>query len=143
MAATQSILQNVRQQTVVKVISDGSPGQSNVNLLDSKRPDETFLGYALCNVNIQTVIYSSSDSSSSPIVISRGVTAYNASNVMYLHGSGSMNFAQETGFNDKTLNASNITINMPALSVLYLILGKPSGYLEPDFQGNIFVQRMN
>jgi hypothetical protein len=32
---------------------------------------------------------------------------------------------------------------MPALSVLYLILGKPPGYLEPDFQGNIFVQRMN
>lgn len=143
MAATQSILQNVRQQTVVKFISDGSPGQSNVNLLDLKRPDETFLGHALCNVNIQTVIYSSSDSSSAPIVISRGVTAYSASNVMYLHGSGSMNFAQETGFHDKTLNASNVTVNMPALSVLYLILGKSSGYLEPDFQGNIFVQRMN
>ena len=143
MAATQSTLQNVRQQTVVKVISDGSPGQSNVNLLDLKRPDETFLGYPLCNVNIQTVIYSSSDSSSSPIVISRGPNAYSVSNVMYLHGSGSMNFAQETGFHDKTLNASNITINMPALSVLYIILGKSSGYLEPDFQGNIFVQRMN
>ena len=143
MAVTQSILQNVRQQTVVKFISDGSTGQSNVNLLDLKRPDETFLGVALCNVNIQTVMYSASDAASGPIVISRGSNAYGASNVLYLHGSGSMDFAQDAGFNDKTLNASNITVNMPALSVLYLVLGKSSGYLEPDFQANILVQRMN
>lgn len=143
MAVTQSILQNVRQQTVVKFISDGSAGQSNVNLLDLKRPDETFLGVALCNVNIQTVMYSASDASPGPIVILRGSNAYSASNIMYLHGSGSMDFVQNTGFNDKTLNASNITVNMPALSVLYLVLGKSSGYLEPDFQSNILVQRMN
>lgn len=143
MAVTQSILQNVRQQTVVKFISDGAPGQSNVNLLNLKMPDETFLGYPSCNVNIQTVIHSASDSSASPIVISRGPNAFNVSNVIYLHGSGSMELDQGAGFHDQTLNASNITINMPALSVLYLVLGKSSGYLEPDFQGNIFVQRMN
>jgi len=143
MAVTKSILQNVRQQSVVKLISDGATGQANISLFELKMPDETFLGVNLCNVNIQTVIHSSSDSSSSPIVISRGPNAYSVSNVMYLHGSGSMELDQGAGFHDQTLNASNITVNMPALSVLYLVLGKSSGYLEPDFQGNIFVQRMN
>ena len=140
MAVTKSILQNVRQQTVVKLITDGSTGQANVSLFELKMPDETFLGVGLCNVNIQTVIYSASDASIGPIVISRGNNAYVATNVMYLHGSGSMELDQGAGFHDQTLNASNITINMPAMSTLYLVVGKSAGYLEPDFQANSFLR---
>lgn len=136
MAVTKSILQNVRQQTVVKFINDATSATSNVTLLEMKMPDETFLGEAACNVNIQTVIYSATDSLIAPIVVGRGPTAYNISNVMYLHGSGSMELDQGAGFHDQVLNGSNITVSMPPYSVLYLVVGKSSGYLEPDFQAN-------
>ena len=137
MAVTKSILQNVRQQSIVKLINDGTAAIGNVTLLELKLSDETFLGQANCNVNIQTVIYSSTDSSANPITIARGNTQANAflsGNVMYLHGSDSFEFTQNSGFNDKTLNSSNIHVQMPPLSMLYLVLGKSAGYQEPDQQ---------
>lgn len=137
MAVTKSILQNVRQQSVVKLINDTTVGTANVTLLELKLSDETFLGEANCNVNIQTVIYSSSDSSANPIVIARGNTLANAlltSNIMFLHGADSFEFTQNSGFHDKTLNSSNIYVQMPPQSMLYLVLGKSAGYQEPDQQ---------
>ena len=139
MAITKSILQNVRQQSVVKLINDGSSaGQSvSVTLRELKLADETFLGDALSNVNIQTVIFSASDSSANPIVIARGNTLSNAfivGNVMYLHGADSFELDQGAGFHDQTLNSSNISVLMPAQSMLYLVLGKSAGYQEPDQQ---------
>jgi hypothetical protein len=137
MAITKSILQNVRQQSVVKFINDATAANSNVNLVELKLSDETFLGEPNCNVNIQSVIFSSSDSSSNPIVIARGAniaTALATGNVMFLHGADSLDFAQEGGFHDKTLNSSNIAVQMPPQSMLYLILGKSAGYQEPNQQ---------
>jgi len=137
MAITKSILQNVRQQSVVKFINDATAATSNVTLLELKLSDETFLGEPNCNVNIQSVIFSSSDSSFNPIVIARGAniaTALATGNVMFLHGADSLDFAQEGGFHDKTLNSSNIAVQMPPQSMLYLILGKSAGYQEPNQQ---------
>jgi hypothetical protein len=136
MAVTKSILQNVRQQSVIKFINDGIAATSNVTLLELKMPDETFLGEVACNVNIQTVMFAATDSLISPIVIGRGPTAFSISNVMYLHGSDSFELDQGAGFHDQTLNQANLTISMPPYSMLYLVLGKASGYLEPDFQSN-------
>jgi hypothetical protein len=137
MAITKSILQNVRQQTVVKLLNDATVGTANVNLVDIKLADETFLGEALCNVNIQTVIFSASDSSVNPIVIARGPTissALSTGNVMFLHGADSFELDQGAGFHDQTLNNSNIAVQMPPQSMLYLVLGKSAGYREPDQQ---------
>jgi hypothetical protein len=137
MAITKSILQNVRQQSVIKLINDATVGTANVTLLELKLTDETFLGEANCNVNIQTVIYSASDSSANPIVVARGNTLANAlltGNVMFLHGSDSFELDQGAGFHDQTLNASNISVLMPPQSMLFLVVGKSSGYQEPDQQ---------
>ena len=137
MAITKSILQNVRQQSVVKFINDATAATSNVNLVELKLSDETFLGESNSNVNIQSVIFSASDSSSNPIVIARGANiaaALATGNVMFLHGADSLEFTQDTGFHDKTLNSSNIAVQMPPQSMLYLVLGKSAGYQEPDQQ---------
>lgn len=137
MTITKSILQNVRQQTVVKLLNDATVGTANVNLVDLKLSDETFLGESCCNVNIQTVIFSASDSSANPIVIARGAniaTALATGNVMFLHGADSFELDQGAGFHDQTLNSSNIAIQMPPQSMLYLVLGKSAGYQEPDQQ---------
>ena len=137
MAVTKSILQNVRQQSVVKLINDAAVGTANITLLELKLSDETFLGQPNCNVNIQTVIYSATDSAANPIVIARGNTLANAlltGNVMFLHGADSFEFDQGAGFHDQTLNASNIYVQMPPQSMLYLVLGKQAGYQEPDQQ---------
>ena len=137
MTITRSILQNVRQQTVVKFINDATLGTANVNLVELKLADETFLGESNCNVNIQTVLYSASDSSANPIVIARGSNtnlALATGNVMFLHGSDSFELDQGAGFHDQTLSASNISVLMPPQSMLYLVVGKSSGYQEPDQQ---------
>jgi hypothetical protein len=134
MAVTKSILQNVRQQSVVKLITDGAGGMANISLIELKLTDETFLGVIASNVNIQTVIYSATDSTAGPIVIGRGSNASSLSNVMYLHGSDNFEFTQNSGFHDSTVNQANITVSMPAMSMLYLVLGKSAGYQAPDQQ---------
>jgi hypothetical protein len=137
MAITKSILQNVRQQTVVKLINDASVGTANITLRELKLADETFLGESNCNVNIQTVIFSASDSSPNPIVVARGNTLANAlltGNVLFLHGADSFELDQGAGFHDQTLFNANIAVQMPPQSMLYLVLGKSSGYQEPDQQ---------
>jgi hypothetical protein len=134
MAVIKSSLQNVRQQSVIKLITDGAGGTANVTLLELTKTDETF-DAANAQVNIQTVIYTCSDATVSPIYIARGPNAFSTTNVMYLHGgSGSLELDQGAGFHDQTLNSSNLLITMPALSMLYLVLGKSQGYVEPNQQ---------
>jgi len=127
MAVTKTILKNKRQQTVVKFVGDGT---MTANLLELKLSDETFLGEALCNVNIQSVMWSATDSITAPILIQSG-----GANVMVLHGADSWELTQGAGFNDKQNNTSNVTVVLPAgPSMLYLVLGKSAGYREPDQQ---------
>jgi len=141
MAIDKSTLQNVRQQSVIKFINHGlTYATANLVLSELKMSDEVF-DQPNSQVNIQTVIFAASDSSAAPIVISRGPNSFSISNVMYLHGSDSLDFAQTVGFRDQTLNSANITVLMPAMSMLYLVLGKSAGFQEPDFQGNALIQR--
>lgn len=134
MAITKTILQNIRQQSVVKLNNDAGAGLSNITLLELKLADETFLGEANCNVNIQTVIWSASDSSVNPIIISRANATTSYGNVMYLHGSDSFELDQGAGFHDQQFNQANLSVFMPAYSTIYLVLGKSAGYQEPDQQ---------
>jgi hypothetical protein len=133
MAITKSILQNVRQQSVVKLINDIGAAQANITLLELKMSDET-LDQANSSVNIQTVIYSATDASAGPIVIARGPTPFTSANIMYLHGNGSMELDQGAGFHDQSNTTANITVFMPGQSLLYLVVGKSAGFLEPNQQ---------
>ena len=143
MAIERSTLQNVRQQTVVKYINHGlAYASANLLLSEIKLADET-LDQPNCQVNIQTVIFVASDATAAPIVISRGPNSFSTSNVMYLHGTNSIELDQGAGFHDQTLTSSNIFVTMPGQSTLYLVLGKAAGFQEPDFQANITVQRRN
>jgi hypothetical protein len=136
MAIDKSTLQNVRQQSVIKFINHGlAYASANLLLPELKLADE-ILDQPNCQVNIQTVIFVASDSTAAPIVISRGPNSFSVSNVMYLHGTDSLDFVQNTGFNDKTLPSSNIFVLMPGQSTLYVVLGKTAGFQEPDFQAN-------
>lgn len=134
MAITKTTLQNVRQQSVIKFINDAGAAQANLTLLELKMSDET-LDQANSQVNIQTVIYSCTDATAGPIVIARGPTPFTSANVMYLHGgSGSLELDQGAGFHDQSNASANITVLMPPQSMMYLVLGKSAGFLEPNQQ---------
>lgn len=133
MAITKTSLQNVRQQSVIKLINEIGAAQANITLLELKKDDET-LDQANSQVNIQTVIYSASDAAAGPIVISRGPTPFTSANVMFLHGSGSMELDQGAGFHDQSNASANITVTMPGQSMLYIVLGKSAGFIEPNQQ---------
>jgi hypothetical protein len=133
MPVTRSILKNVRQQAVVKFIGGGT---ANIDLrADLTQPEETFQGFGNTNVTIKTVMYSTTDSASSPILIQRGVNATVATNVMILYGTADWELDQGAGFVDNTGANSNVTVILPAAgATLYLVLGKTSGYIGPDLQ---------
>jgi|688.fasta_scaffold431088_1 hypothetical protein len=133
MPVTRSILKNVRQQAVVKFIGGGT---ANIDLrADLTQPEETFQGFGNTNVTIKTVMYSTTDSASSPILIQRGVNATVATNVMILYGTADWELDQGAGFVDDTGANSNVTVILPASgATLYLVLGKTSGYIGPDLQ---------
>jgi hypothetical protein len=133
MPVTRSILKNVRQQAVVKFIGNGI---SNIDLrADLTQSEETFQGFGNTNVTIKTVMYSTTDSASSPILIQRGVNATVATNVMILYGTADWELDQGAGFVDDTGANSNVTVILPASgATLYLVLGKTSGYIGPNLQ---------
>ena len=133
MAVTKTILKNVRQQAVVKFIGNG---YANVDLrADLTQPEETFQGFALTNVTIKTVMWSTSDASAAPILIQRGVSAASATNVMILYGGASTwDLSQDSGFVDNVGADSNVTVFIPPTGgMVYMVLGKTSGYVGPDF----------
>jgi hypothetical protein len=134
MAVTTTILKNVRQQAVVKFIGSGT---ANVDLrADLTQAEETFQGFGNVNVTIKTVMWSTSDSAAIPILIQRGVNATVATNVMILYGGASdWELDQGAGFVDNVGANSNVTVILPSAGgMVYMVLGKSSGYLGPNLQ---------
>jgi hypothetical protein len=133
MPVTTTILKNVRQQAVVKFIGSG---MANLDLrADLTQPEETFLGFANTNVTIKTAMWSSTDASGVPVLVQRGVSSASASNVMILYGGQDWELDQGAGFVDDTSANANITVQLPATGgMLYLVLGKRTGYEGPNFQ---------
>lgn len=134
MAVTTTILKNVRQQAVVKFIGSGT---ANVDLrADLTQPEETFQGFPNVNVTIKTVMWSTTDSAAAPILIQRGVSAATATNVMILYGGAAdWELDQGAGFVDNVGANSNVTVILPAQGgMVYLVLGKTTGYQGPDLQ---------
>ena len=133
MAVTKTILKNVRQQAVVKFIGNG---YANVDLrADLTQPEETFQGFNNTNVTITSVLWSTDGATSAPILVQRGVSAASATNVMILYGGASeWELSQDSGFVDNVGADSNVTVILPpAGGMVYLVLGKNTGYLGPDF----------
>jgi hypothetical protein len=134
MPVTTTILKNVRQQAVVKFIGNGI---ANVDLrADLTKSDETFQGFPNVNVTIKTVMWSTTDSVSAPILVQRGVNATVATNVMILYGGAAdWELDQGAGFVDDVGSNSNVTVILPAAgAMLYLVLGKKTGYVGPNLQ---------
>lgn len=133
MAVTTTILKNVRQQAVVKFIGSG---MANVDLrADLTQPEETFLGFANTNVSIKTVMWSATDAAGVPVLVQRGVSAASATNVMILYGGQDWELDQGAGFVDDVSANANITVQLPATGgMLYMVLGKRTGYEGPNFQ---------
>jgi hypothetical protein len=133
MPVTKTVLKNVRQQAVVKFIGNG---YANVDLrAELTQPEETFQGFANTNVTITSVLWSTDGATSAPILIQRGVNATVATNVMILYGGASeWELSQDSGFVDNVGANSNVTVILPPQGgMVYLVLGKTSGYLGPDF----------
>lgn len=133
MAVTTTILKNVRQQAVVKFIGSG---MANVDLrADLTQSEETFLGFANTNVSIKTVMWSATDAAGVPVLVQRGVSAASATNVMILYGGQDWELDQGAGFVDDVSANANITVQLPATGgMLYMVLGKRTGYEGPNFQ---------
>lgn len=133
MAVTTTILKNVRQQAVIKFIGSG---MANVDLrADLTQPEETFLGFANTNVSIKTVMWSATDAAGVPVLVQRGVSAASATNVMILYGGQEWELDQGAGFVDDVSANANITVQLPATGgMLYMVLGKRTGYQGPDLQ---------
>lgn len=123
MPVTRTVLKKVRQQAVVKLVGDG---QANITSLDLKLSDET-VDQPNVQMNITGMMWSTPGVS--PVVVSRNGIA-----ILYLNGNDNWSMTQMLGFADTSNTNSNISIAMPANSLVYLHLSKPAGFIEPDQQ---------
>jgi|694.fasta_scaffold18181_10 hypothetical protein len=123
MAVTKTVLKKVRQQASVKLIGDG---QANITTFDLKLADET-LDNGNVAMNITGMVWSTPGVT--PIVITR-----NGNVTQYLSGNDNWTLTQMFGISDTVANSANISIAMPANSLLYLSITKASGFIEPNQQ---------
>lgn len=123
MAVTKTVLKKVRQQAIVKLIGDGV---ANVTTVDLKLADET-LDNGNVAMNITGMMWTSPGTL--PIVITR-----NGNVTQYLWGNDNWSMTQSFGFSDITANSANISISMPANSMMYLSITKAAGFIEPNQQ---------
>ena len=125
MAVTKTILKKVRQQASVKLIGDG---QVNITSLDLKLSDDT-LDQANVRMNITGMMWTTPGPN--PIIVSRDNTV-----VMYLNGNDNWSMTQMFGISDTANNSANISVAMPANSLIYFSISKPAGFIEPNQQNN-------
>jgi hypothetical protein len=123
MPVIRTVLKKVRQQAVVKFIGDGS---STITSLDLKLSDET-VDQPNVQMNITGAMWSCPGTL--PIVVTR-----DGSTVMLLNGNDNWSMTQMLGFADTANTSANITIGLPANSMVYLHLSKPAGFIEPNQQ---------
>jgi hypothetical protein len=123
MPVTKTVLKKVRQQASVKLIGDG---QANITTFDLKLADET-LDNGNVAMNITGMVWSTPGAT--PIVITR-----NGNVTQYLSGNDNWSLTQMFGISDTVANSANISIAMPANSLLYLSITKASGFIEPNQQ---------
>lgn len=120
MPIVKTVLKKVRQQAIVKLVGDGT---STITSLDVALADET-VDQPNVQMNITGAMWSTSGAS--PVVVTRNGTV-----TMYLNGNDNWSMTQMLGFSDTANNSANISVAMPANSLVYLHLSKPDGFNEP------------
>ena len=120
MPIVRTVLKKVRQQAIVKVVGDGSV---NITSLDVALSDET-VDQPNVQMNITGMMWSTPGPN--PIIVSR-----NGVNVLYLNGNDNWSMTQMLGFSDTSNTNSNISVAMPANSLVYFHISKPDGFNEP------------
>lgn len=126
MPITKTILKKQRQQAVVELVGDGT---ASIDLnADLTLSDETFKGYANCNVNINSAVFSVPDGNVT--LITR-----NSSNILLIYGNDNWAFSQQFGYVLNQNNTSNISVTIPSPGgTVILGLTKAAGYQEPNQQ---------
>lgn len=126
MPITKTILKKQRQQAVVELVGDGT---ASIDLnADLTLSDETFNGYANCNVNINSAVFSVPDGNVT--LITR-----NSSNILLIYGNDNWAFSQQFGYVLNQNNTSNISVTIPSPGgTVILGLTKAAGYREPNQQ---------
>ena len=123
MPIVRTVLKKVRQQSVVKILGDGVATITSFDVaLADERVDQPNV-----QLNITGVMWSTPGTS--PIVVSR-----NGVNILYLNGNDNWSMTQMFGFSETANNNANISVAMPANSLVYFHLSKPAGFIEPDQQ---------
>lgn len=123
MPVTTTILKKVRQQATVKMIGSGT---ATITYADLKMADDT-IDAANIQMNITGMLWSTPGTS--PIIITR-----NGSDVMFLNAVDNWSMSQTFGISDTSNNSANISVTLPANSMIYLTISKPAGFIEPNQQ---------
>lgn len=127
MPITKTTLKKVRQQAVIKFVGAGT---STIDLnSDLRLSDEIFMGYSNANVNISTIFYTMSNSTSPVSIVRNGTTIFE------LYGNDNWLFAQTIGAVENSNNTSNIQVTIPNPGgTVILGVTKATGYQPPNQQ---------
>lgn len=120
MPILRTVLKKVRQQAVVKMVGDGS---ASITSFDVALADE-IVDQPNVQMNITGMMWSTPGTL--PIVVSR-----NGTPSLYLNGNDNWSMSQMLGFSDTANNSANISVAMPANSLVYFHISKPDGFTEP------------
>jgi hypothetical protein len=123
MAVVKTVLKKVRQQAAIKLIGDGS---ASITSLDLALVDEV-VDQPNVQMNITGAMWTTSGPV--PIIITRNGTV-----TQYLNGNDNWAMAQMFGISDSANNSANISVIMPANSMVYLSITKADGFNEPNQQ---------
>ena len=123
MPVVKTILKKVRQQAGVKLVGDGT---ATVTSLDLKLADETV---DQPNVKVTVTGAMWTTPGPAPIVVTR-----NGNVTQYFNGNDNWSMTQTLGFPATEEMNANISIAMPANSMIYLHLTKLDGFDEPNQQ---------
>lgn len=123
MPVVKTVLKKVRQQAGIKLIGEG---EATITSLDLKLADEIV---DQPNVKITVTGAMWTAPGTNPIILTR-----NSNITQYFNGNDNWSMTQTLGFPDTEENNANISIAMPANSMIYLHLTKLDGFDEPNQQ---------
>ena len=123
MPVVKTVLKKVRQQAIVKLVGDGT---ASITSLDLALADEN-VDQPNVKINLGGTMWTTPGPN--PIVITRNNTVTH-----YLNGNDNWTMSQMFGFSDTANNSANISVALPANSLIYLHLTKADGFDEPNQQ---------
>jgi hypothetical protein len=123
MPVVKTVLKKVRQQAGIKLIGDGT---ASITSLDLALADEN-VDQPNVKINVTGALWTTPGPV--PIIMTRGGVV-----TQYFNGNDNWSMTQTLGFPDTANNSANITVIMPANSMIYLHLTKLDGFDEPNQQ---------